>query len=314
MSQPPLGPQYQRDDRFTSRMRLHQSWYRATVLGVRWGTGPQPSSRRELGSMLDSQSAQRGLNFLTPDIFGLAQQRIAQGNGTVDAFRLLHNMLSSQPMCFNLFGPLALDLNLATAFLQKLIGDRVSRATRVVMEYAPVPASEYLNDRTAFDAFIEYQLDDGSLGFVGIETKLTEPFSQKEYDGPAYRRWCERAGSPWHPEAWPHLADVSHNQLWRDHLLAIAMLQHGESSYSEGVLLLVHHPMDEGCRAAAKTYGALLSSGCSSFIEADLGRVVDLLEPVVTTDDQRQWIKDFRKRYLHLSPSESAGQATTVIG
>ena len=29
----------------------------------------------------------------------------------VEPFRLMHNMLSSQPMCFNLFGELTLDLN-----------------------------------------------------------------------------------------------------------------------------------------------------------------------------------------------------------
>ena len=44
------------------------------------------------------------------------------------------------------------------------------------------------DDNTSFDAFIEFELAEGGLGFAGIETKLTEPFSQKLYDGPAYRR------------------------------------------------------------------------------------------------------------------------------
>ena len=29
-----IGPQYSRDLPFTARMRVHQSWYRAAVLGV----------------------------------------------------------------------------------------------------------------------------------------------------------------------------------------------------------------------------------------------------------------------------------------
>jgi hypothetical protein len=37
--------------------------------------------------------------------------------------------------------------------------------------------------RRSFDAFIEYERPDGSLGFIGIEAKLTEPFSIKHYDG-----------------------------------------------------------------------------------------------------------------------------------
>ena len=31
-----IGPQYGGDSPFTARMRLHQSWYRAAVLGARW--------------------------------------------------------------------------------------------------------------------------------------------------------------------------------------------------------------------------------------------------------------------------------------
>lgn len=35
-----LGPQYKGDNKLAARMRLHQSWYRAHVLQVPWGTGP----------------------------------------------------------------------------------------------------------------------------------------------------------------------------------------------------------------------------------------------------------------------------------
>jgi hypothetical protein len=53
----------------------------------------------------------------------------------------------------------------------------------VDIEYAPDPKEEFLDDRTAFDAFVEFDRVDGTRGFVGIETKLTEPFSRKTYDG-----------------------------------------------------------------------------------------------------------------------------------
>ena len=53
----------------------------------------------------------------------------------------------------------------------------------------PRPADEYLDDRTAFDVFIEYEGDGDHAGFIGIEVKLTEPFSQHRYDKPTYRRW-----------------------------------------------------------------------------------------------------------------------------
>lgn len=104
-----IGPQCGSDDAFRRRMRLHQSWYRDQVLCVPYSTGPRKSDRTFYGNMLTEESANAGLNFLIPGIFALARQRIAEGPGA-EPFRLQRNMLSSQPMCFNLFGALALDL------------------------------------------------------------------------------------------------------------------------------------------------------------------------------------------------------------
>jgi hypothetical protein len=59
-------------------------------------------------------NAARGLEVLVlRSISGLAQ-----GSGVIEPFRLLRNMLSSQPMCFNLFGPLVYDAALATRLLR----------------------------------------------------------------------------------------------------------------------------------------------------------------------------------------------------
>lgn|GEM_PF-5508699 len=64
----------------------------------------------------------------------------------------------------------------------------MAEVIRVAIEWAHEPADEYLGDRTAFDAFVEYRTAEGALCALGIETKLTEPFSQKVYDGEPYLR------------------------------------------------------------------------------------------------------------------------------
>lgn len=133
--------------------------------------------------MLTEESAKQGLNFLTTGIFSVAKQRLDK-KGAVEPFRQLRNMLSSQPMCFNLFGELALDLDLATTLARALWGPQVGRVVRMCFEWAPEPADEYLNDRTAFDAFLEYETVDGLPAFIGVETKLSEPFSQKNMTAP----------------------------------------------------------------------------------------------------------------------------------
>jgi len=284
-------------------MRFHQSWYRAHVLQLPWGTGPRPKEERELGSMLRTEDAAKGANFLTPEIHAAANQRLAGGVGLVEKYRLLHNMLSSQPMCFNLFAPMVTDLDLATRVFDALLPDDVEQVSLVTFEHAPVPPSDYLDDKTAFDCYVEYVRQGGGRGLAGIETKLTEPFSPKRYDSPAYRRWVERPDSPWPETSWGSLAEVSHNQLWRDHLLAIAMLRRDGSPYESGCLVLARHPMDVHCTTIAERYGQLLKKSDTTFMDCPIDRIVDAIE-VNADDSQKRWFVDFRRRYLDLSLSE----------
>lgn len=294
-----IGRQAPSDDRFKKRMRLHQSWYRDRVLGVPYGTGPLASSSTHYGNMLTEESAEVGCNFLTPGIFALAKQRIAESHGAVEPFRLLRNMLSSQPMCFNLLGELALDHGTATKLVEALWRNGAINVTSVCIEWAPEPASEYLNDRTAFDAFIEYETNEGRTGFIGIETKLSEPFSPKEYDRDEYRRWMVK-DSPWRPDAHDQVSNAKHNQIWRDHLLAWAMLRHPASKYAEGRLAVMYHPEDHRCQKAIEGYRRLLCDD-ATFSAFDLATVVAAWKPLAG-----DWVSKFERRYLALENSQDA--------
>ena len=182
-------------------MRRHQSGYRTHLLRVPCGVGPKPTSTTQYGNMLTLADGKAGRNFLTPEIADVARARVAEGVGAVEPFRLFHNMLSSQPMCFNLFGPLVRDTGLAARLLPTLVPEQDAEVTRVVLEWAPEPATAYLGDRTAFDAFIEYRTPDHRLHALGIETKLTESFSAKVYDREEYRRWMRVPNRPRLPDA-----------------------------------------------------------------------------------------------------------------
>lgn len=311
-----LGPQCAGDDAFAARMRHHQSWYRAVVLGVPCGTGPSANARSPYGNMLTREEGARGKNFLTREIHEVALARIRQGGGTIDAFRLQHNLLSSMPLCFNLFGPLVADLALATRLWRALLGEEVAEVTRVALEYAPVPAADYLADGTAFDAFVEYRRADGALCFTGIETKLTEPFSPREYpkERPGYQRWLAHPSAPWRPDALPSVDRVEHNQLFRDHLLVHAMVARAGSAYAAGRLLLVRHDEDARCAATVAGYRALLRPGDDSFAELPLSRLVGTWEPIVAADPPRAaWLADLRRRYLELSASEACAAPAAAV-
>jgi hypothetical protein len=125
--------------------------------------------------------------------------------------------------------------------------------------------------RRPFDAFIEYRTIDGRLCALGIETKLAEPFSQKKYDGEPYRRWMRMLQGIWRPEADARVQDIQHNQLWRDHLLAIALRHHSQSPYATTRLLIVHHPEDLECHRVYEGYRSLLNER-RSLIGFDVAR------------------------------------------
>ena len=303
-----LGPQYKRDDAFTARMRFHQSWYRASILGVPYGTGPQAHRTAKRGSMLTKEDGGRGLNFLSPEIAALATARQRAFPRGIEPHRLFCNMLSSQPMCFNLFAPIAIDRQVGSALVNAMLGGvAVSKIRRVVFEHSPTPHNDYLGDSTAFDAFVEFELSDGALGFMGIETKLTEPFSRETYQidsRPLYRKWVEHPEAPWDPDRRESLSDPVYNQLWRDHALAFALRTKHRDRISYGALTLVRHSLDEKCQRAVQAYTDCLRPGDSGFFDRTLDDLVRRWKPVVDGTAWQGWLDEFETRYVNLTPSE----------
>jgi hypothetical protein len=300
-----FGPQYEKDKKFKACIRFHQSWYRAMKLKLLFGTGPKPNSSKYYGNMLTQKDGGLGKNFLNDHIFKVAEKRVSEKKGTLDKFRLYHNMLSSQPMSFNLFGQLVDNGELSTRLMRALFPGEIKQVSKVRFEYAPKPRSEYLNDRTAFDVFIEFVDTAGKNGFLGIETKLTDPFSQKVYMSENYNRWLQYPSSPWPASSLPGLQTKQVNQLWRNHLLAFAMVTLGKLPYSSGWFVLVYHPEDKDCVETIEAYKKQLRPDDETFINFSLDHIIDLWRNLVTRDEDRKWIEDFKIRYLILEESEA---------
>lgn len=298
------GPQHRQDDPFTARMRFHQSWYRAEVLKLPYGTGPKINSKTSYGNMLTLEDGVKGRNFLRPHIFEVAKRRVAESKGLVDRFRLFCNMLSSQPMCFNLFGPLVDDVEYATGLFKLLLPGEIERVDKVRFEYSPEPVKEYLKDRTAFDAFVEYTRLDGSNAFIGIETKLTESFSRKIFSQPSYWKWTTTHNSPWSETSWSHLTKMEVNQIWRDHLLAVALLNHPDSYFTAGHFFVIYHWLDPRAIQTMENYQTLLKPEDRTFSQLPLNRLIDLWSQASTRATDIKWLSNFKMRYLNFAESE----------
>jgi len=301
----PYGPQYPDDDGFTARMRFHQSWWRHERLCEQVGTDPKDNP---YGNYLTALAAGAGRNFLNASIAAYAAERISAGGG-VEEFRCTRNLLSSQPMAFNLFGPLHLDADLARVLLQPLLPHGVSEAT-VDIEWAP-DRKTHLKDATSFDVVVHYKTADGKAAIAAIETKLTEPFSRKKYDTPRYREVAAKS-SVWADPTSPELARVAWNQVWRNHLLVEAIRQQPEADADLlGYAIVVHHPADERCIRATDGYRALLAPPPESFLVLTLTEIVETWQPVVAQTAHVEWLGDFTDRYLNLELSEDAWSART---
>ena len=143
------------DQHWRAKYRLLQSWYREEVLKEEPDIG---SNGRRIGNMLSADAGAKGRNFLTPEVAAYVDQRIPEvqeANGTIEVTRLRRNMLSSMPLCFNLFGHLRQHPAEAAALMKEAFDLDVAEVVKIDVEWAPHPHP--LSDRTAFDAFVEYR-------------------------------------------------------------------------------------------------------------------------------------------------------------
>lgn len=279
----------------TARYRALQSWYREVHLRVPPGLDGRG---RVIASMLPAEEVARrpGLNFLTPEGADYANQRsgeVLRTGGTLEEDRLRRNMLSSMPLCFNIFGPLRAEPVFAAVVSEVFDIDAASVDT-VECEWAPDKAL-HLNDRTAFDAFVEYRDSAGRLCFLAIETKYTEPFSRKQYDSELYQRVTETTGY-FRAGAGNVLKGPDTNQLWRMAMLAASMLHRGD--FDHGSVAVLSLADDRHAKVAVE--GVRNQIVDESFVK--FASLEDLAAAAGRHEALDAWAGEFTTRYLDLSP------------
>lgn len=117
---------------FSAKARLLQSIWR-TEKGFEF---------EKYGNFLPIDFAKRtGANYLTDSIFEIVKGEVknAKKEGKVISEpRIWNNLLSSQPLAFNLFGELKQNLDLATVAFQELYPNlRIENVTKIDFEYSP---------------------------------------------------------------------------------------------------------------------------------------------------------------------------------
>lgn len=183
-----------------------------------------------LGSYLRADAADSGKNFISPEVHLLALRELLlrEEDAAIDEDRLLTNTLSSMPLVFNAFGPLALDTKLATAVFRQMLPDFVHSVEHIAFEHSPGRRDErFLADRSAVDSAVHITTPEGQAGIVYCEVKYSEDMT-----GPA-ARWRERYDQALkqvrlyrNPDS-PILRSPPIEQLMREHMLAQLAVDNG---------------------------------------------------------------------------------------
>ena len=179
-----LGEEYKGDSRFVAECRRLQSIYRYEI-----GEEIRPYTDRYgnvhyYGNYISNgENPKEGCwkNFLTEHAFNHAKDRVEHKENyeTIESDRLFNNLLSSQPMAFNLFCPLRQMREKSPETATKVIKAAlpnypIHKVTEVALEFIPANHEKLTGDKSAMDAIIRFEDEHGKKGFIAIETKYSE--------------------------------------------------------------------------------------------------------------------------------------------
>lgn len=298
------------DNRYQAYYRYLQSLWRVSKnIPVKKSNGQ--SDNDVYGNYTSDPDA----NFMTDGIRSLVNHELApenKGDRLIEETRLRSNLLSSQPLCFNLFGELKLNLKKALQFFNTLYDNYFKSIDKIEFEYNPARRDPRLTgDRSAFDVFVEYTSVFRKKGFIGIEVKYSETLNEgaatvedilnKQFcNEPRTRRdrYRELSEGLFAETSYEELEQLPAFQIWRDHLLAVSMCKAFPEKYDEGIFLFLAPFSNKNCRDGVEKYKNLLLnpevSLDSHFCYAWLEEYIDTLDKVFGED----WTKDMKIRYL----------------
>ena len=280
------------DNGFQRTVRLRQALWREKRGYPAGLHGDQP-----LGTRLQMPDAKTHLwNYLTDGVHDVVRAEVINARRSEGKLfgepRIFNDLLSSQPLCFNLFGELKRDLALASRVLHRLVPDKIKTVHRIEFEHSPGRGDpRYTADRSAFDVYVEYESLSGEKGFLGIEVKYHENLKdllashRERYDQVALGMGC------FHPSRLADLRMKPINQLWRDHMLAGSLIL--ADGWKEGMFVVLYPAENAHAAAAIRKYQACLADS-STFGSWTLESFVSALE----AEDAGSWADDLGRRYL----------------
>ena len=296
---------------FTKKCRELQSEYREKM-GEPMGKGPfRKSSNYQINMLVNGEKT--GKNFVNEFTFNYAKHRVEniQPNETIDEYRLFNNMLSSQPMAFNLFCPFIQMLEegkveTVTSIFKSIFPDKcIGEVTEVGLEFLHTDIGNYLNDCTAMDAIVRYKDTDGKPAFIAIETKYTDVLGENTSGrkDAKYDYWIEKIGM-FKPDTEAELirsAKVAKTAKDSKDLKQLLKGMKVVTQIYRNFLLTECYGIREG---ANRCYSVVLAPAQHPTTEKEVASLRDELKPEYQYKISAVSLEDFVERTLQVCPEE----------
>jgi len=291
---------YKDSSSFAEKARLLQSIWR-TEKGYEF---------EKYGNFLQEDFAkQTGANFLSKTIFEFVKNEVKtkhEKEKVIQEPRIWNNLLSSQPLAFNMFGELKQNTELATKIFQDLYSERnINNITRIEFEYSPGRRDpKYTGDRSAFDVFIEYENRENKKGFFGIEVKYAETLNDKPSSHkPNYEKISEKSGI-FDMSKLDKLKQKPIQQIWRDHLLTLSLFV-TNNDYKIGDFVYLYPVDNKNCETAIEKYEQTFDQTKESYFRP---LTIEKLTETIKKYCNEDWINEFENRYLNFDKIEKASR------
>ena len=320
----PAKAHYGGDSDYRKACRQHQAWFRENILKLEMGrnhstrqganeTKEEFEHRRTTETdiaILTPSDAARLMNFV-PEYHDEIGKALCDDRGRIPTdFGLMANMLRSEHVPWNIFVPMMTDLMTAAKCFSEILPHREIKIIRYwKIEYAP----NTIQDKTAFDVYIEYETSRGETGVIGIEVKYTEEgysvgnkeFSMMQDPESAYSVTTRNS------ECFVNNDPLQFNnpdfiQLWRNHILGLAMLQQGKADFFDSLTLYpsgnVHFHSSNCHIGVIEAYeGLLTDKGKDTFHAITYEDFFQILRENYNNSRYLLWLKYLETRYINIA-------------
>jgi hypothetical protein len=250
-----------------------------------------------------------GTNFLTNGIFETLKFEVENKHidgKVIQEPRIWNNLLSSQPLAFNLFGELKINKELTSIIFKKLYPERnLKKVTAVEFEYSPGRKNQkYTGDSSAFDVFIEYKTEKDKKGFFGIEVKYAEDLNDEPSTHKNTYETISTASGIFEMSNINSLKEKPIQQIWRDHLLTLSLFI-TNNDYEIGDFIYLYPSENLNCISGIENYKSTFKNSNDNYFKP---LTIEKLVETIRIHCSDKWIIDFENRYLRFEKIDNASR------